>query len=416
MKTDNFYADLPATKEFSEIADLSHYVPLPDDWSAIVSDVKNSTVAINKGEYKAVNITGVSVITSILNVLKPLSVPYIFGGDGCSLCVPDNVLNVVRDALIATKAMSQMQFNLELRIGIVPISVIRKAGYEILVGKHQVSEHYTQAAFAGAGLEYAENLIKDDANETEFRIESTTQVEADYSGLECRWENVPSQHGETISLIVKALADNQEQEYKIYSEIIKKISEIYGDESSSRPVYSEGLKTTFNSNLLKYEAKARTFGKSIIQTFLYKIKMRVQLLFGRYFMSREIKTGDVDWGQYKKIAVNNADYRKFDGVLREVLSGNEKQRQELNHYLEQRYQKGECVCGIHVSDSALITCMINNRTDNHFHFIDGADGGYAMAATMLKKQLKTSLLLNYLSLRTLNLRPFIFPSDNISNA
>jgi Protein of unknown function (DUF3095) len=388
METDNFYADLPVTKEFSEIADLSRYSPLPDDWCAVVSDVKNSTVAINKGEYKAVNITGVSVITSILNVLKPLSVPYIFGGDGCSLCVPNNVLDVVRDALIATKAMGQMQFGLELRIGIVPISEIRKAGYEILVGKHRVSEHYTQAAFAGGGLEHAENLIKDDARETDFRIESEEAAEADYSGLECRWENVPSKHGETISLIVKANADDQEQEYRIYTEIINQVSSIYGDETSSRPVYVEGLQTTFKGSLLKYEAKARTFGKDLIQTILYKIKLRVQVLLGRFLMSRKIKTGDIDWGQYKRVAVSNADYRKFDGILREVLSGNAEQRKKLTSYLEDRYLKGECIYGIHVSDSALITCMINNRTDDHFHFIDGADGGYAMAATMMKQQAK----------------------------
>jgi len=388
MKTNNFYADLPVTKEFSKIADLSRYVPLPNNWSAVVSDVKNSTVAISRGEYKAVNITGVSVITSILNVLKPLSVPYIFGGDGCSLCVPDDVLELVRDALVATKAMSQIQFGLELRIGIVPISEIRKAGFDVLVGKSRVSEHYTQAAFAGAGLEYAESLIKDDAHETEFRIESSHVVHADYSGLECRWENVPSQHGETISLIVKAKADNQIQEYKIYSEIINKVSEIYGDESSSRPVYSEGMRTTSNTGLLKYEAMVRSYGKNFIQTILYTVKLRIQVLLGRFFMSHEIKIGDIDWGQYKKVVVRNADYRKFDGTLREVLSGNAEQRQELKQYLDERYQKGECYYGIHVSDSALVTCVIHDRIDNHFHFIDGADGGYAMAATMLKQQLK----------------------------
>ncbi len=388
MKTEHFYAELTATKEFSEIADLSRYVPLPDDWSIVVSDVKNSTVAINMGEYKAVNITGVSVITSILNVLKPLSVPYIFGGDGCSLCVPDNMLPVVRDALIATKSMAEMQFKLQLRIGIVPISAIREASYDVLVGKHQVSEHYTQAAFAGAGLEYAENLIKDDANDTKYRIESESDIEADYSGLECRWENVPSKHGETISLIVKVTADSLEQEYKIYSEIINKVSDIYGNEFNSRPVYPEGMELTFKGDLLKYETKIRTFGNNIIQILLYKIKLRVQAFLGRIFIKYNIKTGDVEWGQYKKVAVNNADYRKFDGILREILSGNEKQRHKLEEYLEQRRQKRECVYGIHVSDSALITCMINDCIDQHFHFIDGADGGYAMAATMLKKQLK----------------------------
>ena len=388
MNTESFYADLSGTKEFSAIADLSHYTPLPDDWSAVVADVKNSTVAINNGEYKAVNITGVSVITSILNVLKPLPVPYIFGGDGSSLCVPDSVLGAVRNALIATRAMGKMQFGLDLRIGIVPISEIRKAGYDILVGKHLVSDHYIQAAFAGGGLEYAEDLIKDDNVNITFRIENKDVAEADYTGLECRWDNVPSQHGETISLIVKAKADNQEQEHRIYSEIINRVSKIYGDESSSRPIYIEGMHTTFKSSMLKYEAGVRTYGKNFIQSFLYKVKMRVQLLLGRIVMANEIKTGDIDWGQYRNVAVRNADFRKFDGILRQVLSGNAEQRQELNQYLEARHQKGECFYGIHVSDSALITCMINNRTTDHFHFIDGAGGGYAMAATMMKQQLK----------------------------
>jgi hypothetical protein len=388
MMSDNFYADLPVTEKFSDIADLSHYTPLPDDWSAVVSDVKNSTVAINNGEYKAVNITGVSVITSILNVLKPLSVPYIFGGDGSSLCVPDNVLDKVKDALIATQEMSQLQFGLALRIGVVPISEIRKAGYDIFVSKQKVSEHYIQAAFAGGGLEYAENVIKDDDSECAFRIESKNVSDADYTGLECRWENVPSKHGETISLIVKATADNQDDEYRIYTEIINKVHDIYGDESSSRPVYEEGLKLTLSNNFLKYETKARTFGKSISELFLYKLKIRVQALLGRFFMSRKIKTGDTDWGKYKSTFVKNTDYRKFDGVLREVLSGNKQQREMLDQYLNERYKKGECFYGIHVSESALVTCMINNCIDQHFHFIDGADGGYAMAATMMKQQIK----------------------------
>jgi len=317
-------------------------------------------------------------------------VPYIFGGDGSSLCVPDNVLDKVKDALIATKEMSQMQFDLELRIGVVPVSEIRKAGYDILVSKQKISEHYTQAAFAGGGLEYAENVIKDDDNKTTFRIENKTSIEPDYTGLECRWESVPSKHGETISLIVKATADNQDDEYRIYTEIINKVNDIYGDESSSRPVYEEGLKLTLSNNLLKYETKARTFGKSISELVLYKLKIRIQAILGRIFMARKIKTGDTDWGKYKSTFVKNTDYRKFDGVLREVLSGNKQQRQVLEQYLDERYKKGECFFGIHVSESALVTCMINNCIDQHFHFIDGADGGYAMAATMMKQQLKNS--------------------------
>jgi len=71
-----------------------------------------------------------------------------------------------------------------------------------------------------------------------------------------------------------------------------------------------------------------------------------------------------------------------------VISGSAEQRKKLSIYLEQRLQNGECVYGIHASDSALVTCMINNRSGEHFHFVDGSNGGYAMAALQMKKQLK----------------------------
>ena len=79
---------------------------------------------------------------------------------------------------------------------------------------------------------------------------------------------------------------------------------------------------------------------------------------------------------------------KFDGLLREVISGTSEQRKVLENYLEKRFKENELVYGIHSSDSALVTCMINNRSGDHYHFIDGSDGGYAMAASKMKEQLK----------------------------
>jgi len=35
-----------------------------------------------------------------------------------------------------------------------------------------------------------------------------------------------------------------------------------------------------------------------------------------------------------------------------------------------------------------MTCLIFNHEGNHVHFVDGADGGYAMAARPLKAALK----------------------------
>ena len=388
--SDHFYSRLPVQEGFGEVANLSRFATIPDDWCVVIADVMNSTDAIHRGEYKAVNITGVSVITSVLNVTRPLEIPYIFGGDGATLCIPGRLAEAVRSVLIATRFMAQQQFGLKLRIGIVPVTEITKAGYKLMVVRHRVSEYFIQAAFAAGGVEYAERIIKDDGINTSFRIDESIEPQAaDYSGLECRWDNVPSKHGETIALIVKAVASSIEREAEIYSEIIARIHDIYGDDELSRPVYKEGLHTTMKNRQLKFELKARTCTRGKIACFFYWLSLRLQILLGRLLMKFGITTGETDWDRYKDDLVRNTDFRKFDGILREVLSGTPEQRRALVDYLEERVKQGECVYGIHVSDAAMITCLILNRSGNHFHFIDAANGGYAMAATTMKEQFKS---------------------------
>jgi hypothetical protein len=42
---------------------------------------------------------------------------------------------------------------------------------------------------------------------------------------------------------------------------------------------------------------------------------------------------------------------------------------------------------MHTAPSALITCFVKAYAGDHVHFVDGANGGYALAARQLKKQL-----------------------------
>lgn len=83
--------------------------------------------------------------------------------------------------------------------------------------------------------------------------------------------------------------------------------------------------------------------------------------------------------------VSNTDLKKFDDMLRQALSRTPVQGRQLTAYLEDRFLHRECVYGLHVSDSALITCLIGNRSGEHYHFIEGADGGYALAAAAMKQ-------------------------------
>ena len=135
--TEYFYTQLPVFDDFSAVSDLSNYTEIPSDWFVVTADVQNSTGAIKSGLYKAVNIIGVSVITSVRNAAKPLEIPYIFGGDGASLCIPPNLLNKARQALISTKKMAITQFGLQLRVGMIPVNVREKI-YRL---KKQKSQH-----------------------------------------------------------------------------------------------------------------------------------------------------------------------------------------------------------------------------------------------------------------------------------
>ncbi|MCB0290157.1 MAG: DUF3095 family protein, partial [Calditrichaeota bacterium] len=81
-------------------------------------------------------------------------------------------------------------------------------------------------------------------------------------------------------------------------------------------------------------------------------------------------------------------YRKFDGLLRMVISGTQSQRGDLLSVLRQFQQQGKIAFGIHTSSTALVTCVISDYKTDHVHFLDGSNGGYALAAVELKRQLK----------------------------
>ena len=83
--------------------------------------------------------------------------------------------------------------------------------------------------------------------------------------------------------------------------------------------------------------------------------------------------------EYRKEMVSQTDFRKYDGMLRMVL--------EQADVLEQERAAGRLVYGFHRSSSALMTCLVFDLTSAaHVQFIDGADGGFALAARQMNEQ------------------------------
>ena len=221
--SERFYADLPVLDRFIDVADPAYYAPLPDDWYVVVSDVEGSTQAIEAGLYKEVNSLGVAVITALLSVSRPLPIPFVFGGDGATVCVPPSMVSRVPQVLIAAKLLAKQAYSLEFRVGIVPVFAIHEAGEQVLVARYRVSEHYVQAVFTGGGLQLAETLVKEPEKGEKYRLELDDAVpEADFSGLECRWQTIPSPHGETIALLVAAVGESEEENTAVYQQVIAK--------------------------------------------------------------------------------------------------------------------------------------------------------------------------------------------------
>ncbi len=385
MDTSSFYSNMSSFANFSDVTNPDKFLTLPDDWMIVVADISNSTDAIGRGEMKAVNILGVAVITAIRNAVRPIEVPYIFGGDGASLCIPGRFEEQARQTLMATRLLALQQFRLQLRIGIFAIAAIRQAGHDVLVAKHQLSEFDHQAAFSGGGIEYAERLLKNDVQSQIQNADNVSLQDADFEGLECRWDQVPSQHGETIALIVKTRCTADSESAEVFNDIISFIDTVYGEDEKCRPVHSRGLKPTYNEDKLNYEVRIRAAGLNQEQQASYLSQLRKKNLIGWVLMRLKLKTSGISWGNYKKELVQNTDFKKFDGVLRQVLSGNRKQRKLLEDHLLSLYKEGKCFYGIHVSDAALVTCMVDNRAGQHYHFVDSSGGGYTMAAEAMKR-------------------------------
>jgi hypothetical protein len=388
----NFYESLPVLERFDQVANPAMYRDLPEDWHVMVSDIRGSTVAVEAGRYREVNMAGASSISCLLNMVKPAEVPFVFGGDGATACLPSDMVEKVRPGLAGLRRSIKAGLGLDMRVGIVPVKDIRAAGYRVRLARFRVSQFYVQAVFVGDGLQAAETLIKDPVAGAKYLVDDTTaHIEPDLAGLQCRWHTIPSKHGETLAILVKTLPSAEGAQENVYQKVLEKISEIYGEDSEWHPVHEENMQLSLDRAKLGAEIRiqhpqAGAFGRAVNLALV-----RGVVLLGRLLMNRGWLFNKTDWSQYKKTTIANTDHRKFDEMVRCILAGTAAQREAMTEFLKGLRAQGLVAYGLHASDSATMTCYIREYGGQHFHFVDATGGGYTMAAKQLKAQLKEGL-------------------------
>jgi len=388
MSSAGFYASLPVITDFRDVTRQESFARLPSDWHVVMSDVRDSTIAIQSGRYKNVNTVGAATITAVLNAAGAVEIPFVFEGDGSMLCVPDALLDVARAALLRTQELARRSFDLDLRVATLPVKRIDEAGLSVRVARYRVSENYIQALFAGGGMAYADRTMKDPATADACAVKpGSIAAKGSFDGLECRWQDIPSPRGETVSLMVRALGRDPARAAAVYDEVIARVREIYGGDDACHPLTVANLAMSLSSRQLGNEVGMRAGDRGFFSRWKYLMWIRGVTVLGWFLMKLGIRTELTDWSRYKPTLVRNADVRKFNDLYRQILAGTPAQRQALEAWLEQRFARGELVYGLHVTDRAHMTCLVFDYAGRHLHFIDGADGGLFLAAKQFKQRL-----------------------------
>jgi hypothetical protein len=374
--TDVFYGAIPVFRGFDRLMDPALYTQLPDDWAIGVADIVESTSAIANQRYKAVNMAGAAVIAAVTNALQGREFPFVFGGDGASFAVSPADLALAREALAATATWVGEDLDLAMRVALVPVKAIRAQGLDVRVARFGPSPNLSYAMFSGGGLGWADAAMK----RGEFAVASAPAgAQPDLSGLSCRFEEIPSTRGVILSVLVVPATDVDPHVFrKVIEDVIGLVEQ---SPDAGRPVPPGGPPLRWPPAGLEYEARAARGGtllKRRAVVLAFTLWAYVVLRFG-------IKVGGFVPKNYIRQVVENSDFRKYDDGLRMILDCSPELERRLTQLLE-RAAAGRVVrYGLHRQNAAMMTCFAPSvmRSD-HVHFIDGARGGYASAATALK--------------------------------
>lgn len=375
----NFYKDLPPLSRFADIAHAAYFQPVPDDWVVAMTDVVESTRAIETGRQKEVNIAGILGIIAQIHLYNNMEFPFVFGGDGATFLLPGALLPAVKDVLGETRTTCQERFGLALRVGFMPVKDIYAAGHDLRVAKLQVSQSYQQAVLIGSGFDYAESLLKTAPANAAYLLPDSyaPQRPANYSGLVCPFQSIRGAKDETISLIVKLIASDGHNQQAILDTILQEMDVVLGHERSYHPL-AENLRPTMATGAQMRQAVTLHTGQTGGRRFYTAWLMHKCLNILGNFQARFFP---------KQSLLRDADVRKFDGSLKMIIACSTEQRQRLQACLDQLHREGKIFYGLHLSDQVIVTCMTHFESMKGVHFVDGAGGGYAFAARALKQQI-----------------------------
>lgn len=364
--------DTKTVAHFAEVLNPANYASVPGDWHVAVGDVIQSTTAIQAGRYKDVNLAGAATIVGILNACPGRDLPFAFGGDGAAVLIPGDLKEQARDALKGVQKVARNALHLDIRCALVPVSAVRAQNRDVTLAYQTLAPKRKLAMMAGGGIDCAEAICKSADGAAFIVAADATTDDADLSGLSCRWKPLQAQRGIILSAIVRA-TDATAPLPTAYRDIYDRIQGVLSRDAC--PVALSNLKPSWPP---RGAAQERAFGSTLFETY-------GQSLLGLISQRTGLTIGGFSGQDYVRALPSHSDYRKFADSLRMVVDCSGREADGIESILRESKAAGLIDFGVHRASTALMTCFVSS-TDHggHVHFIDGGDGGYAMAAQELK--------------------------------
>ncbi|MSR29257.1 MAG: DUF3095 domain-containing protein [Phycisphaerales bacterium] len=378
-----WYRAIAPFSSFSALTAHGHFHRVPNDWTVVATDIAGSTDAIERGHYKDVNTLGAASIVAVRNALSGAEFPFSFGGDGATIAIPSALAPRALTALDRLGHLARANFSLALRVGSVTTAELASLGCDLEVGKFTINGQRSLAVFRGGALAKAEEILKSRRfAEPADPHDAATDDPSALNGLSCRWQAVPSTRGRMVTLMVTATG-RPDDAMPTYARIISRLEAIIGgDLFNATPIHHENM--TYRPLLEMLRDEWRYSRKRLSLSF---VRRMLEIVAAWLVFRCHIPPLFFDHRHYARALCAHSDFRKFDDMLRLVLDVTLAQRDAIRSMLEELHAAGEIRFGLHESDNALMTCYVDTLEDGgHIHFVDGGDGGYALAARSMKSQ------------------------------
>lgn len=377
--SEEFYDRLPSFARFASLTDPQHYAPVPDDWLIAVTDVVDSSAAIGSGRYKAVNLAGAAAIAAISNALAGRNLPFVFGGDGASCLVGAADEPLVKQALAATVTWAREELGLVLRAAVVPVHAVREAGFEVSLARFGASSHVSYAMIMGGGMAHAEACMR----QGRFTVAAAPPgTRPDLHGLSCQWQPFAARNGLILSVILVPRGNEPGGPFRALVDDILALA--MTDEGMSRPAPQVDTDFPFVPATPELQDVTSRGGPS----WRRRARARLRYLVAFLFMRRWLRTRRFDPATYLAETIVNSDFRKYQDGLKLTLDCGTDLAERIEARLREAAEAGQAVYGLARQDRAIMTCLVPSvAASRHYHFIDGAAGGYAAAAAAMKSRL-----------------------------